>query len=59
MVLLQGTIVCILLLKYWGRKKTLILANSVCGFAMLGIAFVDKTNTEAIVTLATIAITGM
>lgn len=54
-----GTILCIFLLKYWGRKKTLILANCVTGIAMLAIAFVDPNNSEVIVILATIAITGL
>lgn len=56
---IAGTIICIFLLKYWGRKKTLILSNCVCGFAMLAIAFVDPKNTGVIVSLATVAITGM
>lgn len=50
---------CIVLLKYWGRKKTLIMANCVTGVAMLSIAFVDPESTDKIVTLTTIAITGM
>jgi Na+/melibiose symporter-like transporter len=56
---IPGTIACIFLLKYWGRKKTLIMSNCVCGFAMLTIAFIDPQETQIIVTLATIAITAM
>jgi hypothetical protein len=47
------------MLKYWGRKKTLITSNCVTGVAMLAIAFVDPSKSDVIVTLATIAITGM
>ena len=54
-----GTLVCIVLLKYWGRKKTLIMSNCICGFAMLAIAFIDPNNHDVIVTLATIGIIGM
>lgn len=54
-----GTLICILLLKYWGRKKTLILANSITGVSMLMVAFVDPANTGVIVILATVAITGL
>ncbi|KAG5679163.1 hypothetical protein PVAND_008753 [Polypedilum vanderplanki] len=56
---IPGTLVCIVLLKYWGRKKTLILSNCVSGFAMLAIAFVDKEQHDVVVTLATIGIIGM
>ena len=59
MKLLIGTFVCIVMLKYWGRKKTLITSNCVTGLAMIAIAFVDPKNTDVIVSLATIAITGM
>jgi hypothetical protein len=54
-----GTIICIILLKYWGRKKTLIMSNCLTGFAMIAIAFVDSKNSEVIVTLATTGIIGM
>ncbi|XP_070497497.1 organic cation transporter protein-like isoform X2 [Chironomus tepperi] len=56
---IPGTLVCILLLKYWGRKKTLIMSNCVSGFALLAIAFVDEGEHELIVILATIGIIGM
>lgn len=53
---LPGTVLCILLVKYWGRKPTLILSNCVCGISMIIIAFIDHANSEMIVFLATIAI---
>jgi MFS family permease len=56
---LPGTIVCIFLVKYWGRKPTLILSNCVCGVSMILIAFLDHSNTEIIVFLATVAITAL
>lgn len=56
---IPGTIVCIVFLKYWGRKKTLMASNCLAGVAMLAIAFIDTNNSAARVTLATIAITGM
>jgi hypothetical protein len=35
------------------------MSNSLCGFAMIAIAFVDGSNNEFIVILATLGITGM
>lgn len=56
---LPGTILCIFLLKYWGRKPTLIMANLICGVSMIAIAFIDHSNSDIIVTLATVAITSL
>lgn len=56
---LPGTILCIFLLKYWGRKPTLIAANLICGVSMIAIAFIDHSNSDVIVTLATVAITAL
>jgi len=56
---IPGTMICIVLLKWWGRKKTLMAANCLAGFSMLAISFIDPGNSVAIVTLATLAITGM
>lgn len=56
---LPGTIACIFLLKYWGRKKTLILAHCITGFSMLAIAFVPPENSQLIVVLASIGIVGL
>lgn len=56
---IPGTIVCIYLMKAWGRKKTLIASNSLCGVAMLLIALVPADNSTAKVTLASIGIIGM
>lgn len=58
-LLTLGTISCIVLLKYLGRKKTLIVGNCVCSFSMLAIAFINPDNAEVVVTLASIALTGM
>ena len=56
---LPGTIVCIYMMKVWGRKKTLIASNTLCGVAMLLIALVPAEHTTAKVTLASIGIIGM
>lgn len=56
---LPGTVLCIFLLKYWGRKPTLILSNCVCGISMIMIAFIDHSNTEVIVLLATTALAAL
>jgi hypothetical protein len=47
------------MLKYLGRKKTLIISNCVSGFAMLAIAFIDKENHDLAVIFSTIGIIGM
>lgn len=57
--LFVGTLICIPLLKYWGRKKTLIMANCLTGGAMLTIAFMDSKKSGFEVFLPNIAITGM
>ena len=56
---IPGTILCIILLKYWGRKATLISSNCLSGVSMLIIAFINPENSVVIVILATLAITGM
>ncbi|CAO1305326.1 unnamed protein product [Diamesa hyperborea] len=56
---LPGTVVCVFLLKYWGRKKTLMASNLLTGVAMLTIAIVPPENTDMIVVLASIGIVGM
>lgn len=56
---IPGTIICIFLLKYWGRKKSLIMSNCLAGFSMLAIAFIDQKSSTVIVVLATFALTGM
>ena len=56
---LPGTVVCVFLLKYWGRKKTLMASNMLTGVAMLTIAIVPPENTDLIVVLASIGIVGM
>lgn len=50
---------CIILLRYLGRKKTLIMSNVLSGVSMLAIAFVDKNDEHVIVTLATLGLVGM
>lgn len=56
---LPGTIVCILMMKYWGRKKTLIASNTLTGISMLLIAFVPPNVSWAVVTLSSLGIVGM
>ncbi|CRK99712.1 CLUMA_CG012990, isoform A [Clunio marinus] len=56
---LPGTVICIILLKYWGRKKTLITSNFLVGISMLALTFTDPNNTNVTVTLTTIALTGL
>lgn len=56
---LPGTVICIFMMKYFGRKKTLIASNTLTGVAMLAIAFVPETSSWAIVTLASAGLIGM
>jgi hypothetical protein len=55
---LPGTVVCILALKYFGRRKTLIGSNVLAGVSMLLIPFVEQGST-AVVALASAGILGM
>lgn len=56
---IPGTILVIFLTKYWGRKRTLILANLIAGCSMLVIAFIPATSAAVLVTFASIGVIGM
>ncbi|XP_065082873.1 organic cation transporter protein isoform X2 [Ochlerotatus camptorhynchus] len=56
---LPGTLVCIYMMKKYGRKKTLITSNTLTGLTMLAIAFVPPSVTWLNVTLASIGLVGM
>ncbi|XP_062716935.1 organic cation transporter protein isoform X1 [Aedes albopictus] len=56
---LPGTLICIYMMKAYGRKKTLITSNTLTGLTMLAIAFVPSTVTWLNVGLASIGLVGM
>lgn len=56
---LMGDIACIFLLRAFGRKKTLIFSNSLCGIVMLIIAIMPPEHTTIIVVLASFGIMGI
>uniref|UniRef100_A0A1B0C9J9 Major facilitator superfamily (MFS) profile domain-containing protein n=2 Tax=Lutzomyia longipalpis TaxID=7200 RepID=A0A1B0C9J9_LUTLO len=58
-ITLPGTVLGIYCTKAWGRRYTLIAANTLAGASMLAIAFVPKTYSTTIVTLASSAMIGM
>ncbi|XP_062565693.1 organic cation transporter protein isoform X2 [Armigeres subalbatus] len=56
---LPGTLICIYMMKAYGRKKTLITSNTLTGLTMLAIAFVPPSVTWLNVGLASIGLVGM
>ncbi|XP_058823488.1 organic cation transporter protein isoform X2 [Topomyia yanbarensis] len=56
---LPGTVLCIYMMKAYGRKKTLIISNTLTGLTMLAIAFVPESLTWLNVGLASIGLVGM
>ncbi|XP_055643012.1 organic cation transporter protein isoform X2 [Toxorhynchites rutilus septentrionalis] len=56
---LPGTVICIYMMKAYGRKKTLITSNTLTGLTMLAIAFVPHDATWLNVGLASIGLVGM
>ncbi|XP_037922446.1 organic cation transporter protein-like isoform X2 [Hermetia illucens] len=56
---IPGTLICIVMMKYWGRKKSLIISNTLSGIAMLGIAFVSADDESTMITLSSIGIVAM
>ncbi|XP_052869351.1 organic cation transporter protein isoform X1 [Anopheles cruzii] len=56
---LPGTLICIYMMKAYGRKKTLIFSNTLTGISMLAIAFVPPSASTLNVGLASIGLVGM
>ncbi|XP_058448304.1 organic cation transporter protein isoform X2 [Malaya genurostris] len=56
---LPGTVFCIYMMKAYGRKKTLIISNTLTGLTMLAIAFVPESVTWVNVGLASVGLIGM
>ncbi|XP_055610396.1 organic cation transporter protein isoform X1 [Uranotaenia lowii] len=56
---LPGTLICIYMMKAYGRKKTLIASNTLTGLTMLAIAFVPEHINWLNVGLASIGLVGM
>ncbi|XP_053695192.1 organic cation transporter protein isoform X2 [Sabethes cyaneus] len=56
---LPGTVLCIYMMKTYGRRKTLIISNTLTGLTMLAIAFVPESLTWLNVGFASIGLVGM
>lgn len=56
---LPGTLICIYMMKAYGRRKTLICSHTLTGLTMLAIAFVPESVTWLNVGLASIGLVGM
>ncbi|EAA07935.5 organic cation transporter protein isoform X1 [Anopheles arabiensis] len=56
---LPGTLLCIYMMKAYGRKKTLIFSNTLTGISMLAIAFVPSSASALNVGLASVGLIGM
>ena len=53
-----GTIACIFMTKYWGRRLTLIISNSVSAVSLLFIAAFQDLSSMLLVMFATIGLVG-
>lgn len=53
-----GTILCVFMTKYLGRRLTLIISNCISSFGLLVIAMFNDLNPALVVTFATIGLVG-
>ncbi|CAD7092117.1 unnamed protein product [Hermetia illucens] len=56
---LPGTVICIVMMKYFGRRVSVMISCALTGVGMLCIAFISRDMQSPIVALASIALVSM